>query len=196
LASECVVVTVRPSRARASTSALTGRGEHGWPRRSTGQVGPALIMPYAPGPGGGARGLVGGGEVGGGVGGGAVVDPVPVVDAGPTAAVTAVPVGGGVEVGNGCAATVDVVTPGAVMVRLAEPAHADSTIAAASETIRLVIMLLTPAVAQRFRSIVAIGHGLPRGSGLRIWCGPARTTLVGIMRSARTLRIWAASRTT
>jgi hypothetical protein len=94
---------------------------------------------------------VGGGEVGGGVGGGAVVDPVPVVDAGPTVAVTAEPVGAGVEVGNGCAAIVDVVTPVAVMVRLSEPAHADSTIAAASETIRLVIMVLTPAAAHRFR---------------------------------------------
>lgn len=35
---------------RASTSASTGRGGHGWSTRSTGQVGPALIVPATPEP--------------------------------------------------------------------------------------------------------------------------------------------------
>lgn len=95
-----VLAAVRPSVVRASIRALTGRGGHGWPARSTGQVGPAVTVPYTPVAGGGAGaavvlggGFAGGLVLGGPDGGGAVPDPAVTVDP----AVTTVddPVGAG-----------------------------------------------------------------------------------------------------
>ncbi|MHB8464147.1 MAG: hypothetical protein ACYDH6_19315 [Acidimicrobiales bacterium] len=136
-----MVAATAPELAWASICALTGRGGHGCPARSTGHVGPAVTNPYAPAVGGGTGGPVDDGALVGAMVVGATDGfPMPMLVGGATLAATVAPdVTSGATVAT--TAADDGPTTAERLAALAQPTTVTSTISASHAARRGVFVI-------------------------------------------------------